>query len=360
MIQQSTTLTLHRLTQLLERVDRTRVGLLGDLSLDAYWLADMQLSELSRETPHYPLPVVEERLSPGAGGNVAANLAALAPGKLMVVGAIGCDWRGDALLREMQRLDIGCQHLVRSSQLLTHAYCKPLRKGISQLVYEDPRIDFVNTGCCPASVEAQVLDHLEKVSQQVDVLCVCDQFTYGIVTPAVRSRLGELACAGLPVVVDSRSRIGHYTNVLLKPNELEGRRAVDRNGPLPPDPVSEFACCARLLAQRSHSQVCMTMGDLGCLWVDEEQVVHLPAHPLPGTLDICGAGDSFLSSFAVMLAAGATPVEAASVANLASEVTVQKLGITGTATRQELIGCFSAWTQPVDNISKTAFNEMGD
>ena|GEM_PF-4288646 len=34
-------------------------------------------AELSRETPHFAMPVVEERVSLGGGGNVAANMAAL-------------------------------------------------------------------------------------------------------------------------------------------------------------------------------------------------------------------------------------------------------------------------------------------
>ena len=40
-------------------IDRARVGVIGDFCLDVYWLADMTRSELSRETPHFPLPVVQ-------------------------------------------------------------------------------------------------------------------------------------------------------------------------------------------------------------------------------------------------------------------------------------------------------------
>lgn len=58
-------LTNETLQKLLQGIDRARIGLIGDLCLDMYWLADMKLSELSRETPHYPLPIVEERFSPG-------------------------------------------------------------------------------------------------------------------------------------------------------------------------------------------------------------------------------------------------------------------------------------------------------
>ena len=65
------------LNGLLEKISKVKIGILGDLCLDVYWHADMRQSELSRETPHYPLPVVEERFSLGGAANVCANAAAL-------------------------------------------------------------------------------------------------------------------------------------------------------------------------------------------------------------------------------------------------------------------------------------------
>ena len=50
----------------LSLIGRVRIGVLGDAALDVHWYADMKKSELSRETPHYPLPVVREEFSPGA------------------------------------------------------------------------------------------------------------------------------------------------------------------------------------------------------------------------------------------------------------------------------------------------------
>ena len=60
--------TREELKRRLEAVDGAKICLIGDFCLDIYWHADMRLSELSRETPHYPLPIVEERFSPGGAG----------------------------------------------------------------------------------------------------------------------------------------------------------------------------------------------------------------------------------------------------------------------------------------------------
>ena len=63
-----------RLKELLGRVRNVSIGVVGDLALDIYWYADMTRSFLSRETPHFPRPVVRESYSPGAGANIADNL----------------------------------------------------------------------------------------------------------------------------------------------------------------------------------------------------------------------------------------------------------------------------------------------
>ena len=50
-----------------------------------------------------------------------------------------------------------------------------------------------------------------------------------------------------------------------------------------------------------------------------------------------GAGDTAAAALATMLAVGASPAEAATIANLAASVTVQKIGITGTASPAEIL-----------------------
>ena len=78
-------LTEQQLDRILRSIQAARLLVVGDVCLDLYWYADMRRSRLSRETPHFPLPVVEERVSLGAGGNVAANLAALRPKEILAV-----------------------------------------------------------------------------------------------------------------------------------------------------------------------------------------------------------------------------------------------------------------------------------
>ena len=330
-------MTRERLDELLEKIRGVRVALLGDLCLDVYWLADMRKSELSRETPHFPLPIVEERMSPGGGGNVAANLAALGPTQVYAVGSTGTDWRGDALRRLLDDMGVDTTHTVYLPGVLTNAYCKPLRMGISNLVYEDPRLDFAGDEPLSAEAEDAVIASLDKLAPNIEVLCVSDQLHYGIVTKRVREHVMKLAQNGLTVIVDSRDRIGMYQGVILKPNEVEGAKAA---GIDEANCIKDYVNAALVLARKQDSEVLMTIGALGSLYAAKENVTYIPAHDIAGPIDIVGAGDTFLSGFSLAVATGASKAEAAFFATLCSEITIQKIGTTGVATTKEIVKWF--------------------
>lgn len=323
-----------QLHQILESIGNARIGVLGDFCMDMYWHADMTRSQLSRETPHFPMPVVSETMSPGAAGNVAANIAALEPKKLVVMGVIGRDWRG-ALLKEALSA-LGAEvRLVESAERTTNAYIKPMMKGISDVVYEAPRLDFENDQELPSEAEEQLIDMLREAAKELDVLCVCDQMTNGCVTDWVREAVMELAEEGLTVIVDSRDNIGKYKNVIVKPNDIEASRALGFDYLFPGEAVCR-------LHDKTGRPAVVTAGGDGCWLCGGEHAVNYPAFPVEPPVDICGAGDTFLSAFACCLGGGADIGEAAVVGNLASSITIKKLGTTGTATRRELVGAYNA------------------
>jgi bifunctional ADP-heptose synthase (sugar kinase/adenylyltransferase) len=62
---------------------------------------------------------------------------------------------------------------------------------------------------------------------------------------------------------------------------------------------------------------------------------HLPVHGTDEVADVTGAGDTVIGAFALALAAGGTPLEAALLANYAGGIVVMKRG-TATLSRAEL------------------------
>ena len=303
----------------LGKLGKGRIGVIGDFCLDVYWHADMTKSELSRETPHFPLPIVQERLSPGGAGNVVANLLALKPKKVHAIGVFGADWRGVALKDLLKKGGADVSGVVTDPDRVTNTYIKPLRKGYADnVVYEDPRLDFTNYGPLAAATEAKLLKALDAVAKKVDVLCVCDQMPFGCIT-------------------EGRDRIGLYSNVIVKPNEIEASRVF--KGKVK---ATDFEALVQYLAARTGRPAIVTVGEKGCYVSENMHVTHVPACKVTGEIDFCGAGDTFLSCLACATAAGFPLVDAATLACAASAVTIKKLRTTGTASRDELCAQFKS------------------
>ena len=316
----------------LKKLCKGRIGVIGDFCLDVCWHADMTKSELSRETPHFPLPIVQERLSPGGAGNVVANLLALEPKKVHAIGVFGDDWRGQALKDLLKKSGADISGVVTDPARVTNTYIKPLRKGYADnVVYEDPRLDFTNYDALSAATESRLLASLDRIAKKVDVLCVCDQMPCGCITDAVHDRIMALGRAGLTVIVDSRDRIGLYSDVIVKPNEIEASRVF--KGKIK---ATDFEKLAKALEVRTGRPAIVTAGDKGCYVSENARVTHVPAIAVTGEIDFCGAGDTFLSATACATAAGFPLTEAAALACAASAVTIKKLRTTGTASRKEI------------------------
>jgi rfaE bifunctional protein kinase chain/domain len=328
-----------RLQALLGRYADRRIGVVGDLALDAYWYADMTRAFLSRETPHFPRPVVREMYSAGAGANVAHNLRAVGVGKVVVFSVLGEDWRGRILSGVLASLGIDLDHLITSSDRSTSAYIKPILQGYDSQ-QEDSRLDFENDRPLSSALEDSLIEAIRRQLPNLDALLISDQLEMnGIVTERVRDALNGLAVETVhtPFVVDSRRRIGLFHGMILKPNQME---AVLAAAPAR-DPQSvqrdDLTHLGNTLSAQSGRPAFITLGDDGVLVCADGQHRHLPAAPVQPPLDLVGAGDAFISALTAALAVGATPWEAGAIANLAAAVVVEKLNQTGTASPDEIL-----------------------
>jgi rfaE bifunctional protein kinase chain/domain len=141
------------------------------------------------------------------------------------------------------------------------------------------------------------------------------------VIPALRDAIGPSAW----ITLDSRYRIGDFVGVDgATPNLEELEIAVGRRlrGD---DEVAEAATALKndlgarfLLATRGNRGMTLA-GEPG-------SVDHIPVFGSDEVADVTGAGDTVLAVLTASLAAGATPVEGARLANIAAGLVVMKLG----------------------------------
>ncbi len=309
----------------------------GDICLDRWCSYDPGASEPSRETGIPRLGVVATQVSPGAGGTVAGNLRSLGAGRVGVLGAIGEDGHGWELRGALAGLGIESGLLIPVAGMQTFTYTKLLRGPDG--VEDQPRVDFINARPRSPEAEARILDELRRAAARFDVILVADQAETdegGVVTPAVRELLAELARgqAGAKVFwADSRRRAELFRDVIVKPNREEAESASRRLlGTV------DYAALRRAL--RAPALI-VTHGDQGAVVVEPDGETWVRARPVAHPVDICGAGDSFSAGAAMTLAVTGSAVEAARVGNLAAGVTIGKKG-TGTAGPQEILAAEAA------------------
>ncbi len=71
------------------------------------------------------------------------------------------------------------------------------------------------------------------------------------------------------------------------------------------------------------------------LFQSQQAPIHIPVHGSDQAVDVTGAGDTVLAVYTLSLATGASPLEAAHLANIAGGLVVMKRG-TATISREEL------------------------
>jgi rfaE bifunctional protein kinase chain/domain len=310
--------------------------IVGDICLDRRCIYDPAAAEPSRETRIARLGVVSSDVSPGGGGTVGNNLAALGITRLAVLGVIGEDGFGWELTRSLNARGISTDLLVRASEVPTFTYTKLINSVTGE--EDQPRVDFINARPVPGSVEKQILAHLENFADTFDVLFVSDQAETkqgGVVTPAVRDYLLKIAEAdpGKIIWVDSRVRVERFRKMILKPNEQEADAAS----------IALFGDVdyQRLRGHAGSRLMFVTKASEGVLVVEDNAETLVPARKIVHPVDICGAGDSFSAGAAMALAITGSPTEAARFGNLVASITIMKKG-TGTASPAEVLAAAQA------------------
>jgi rfaE bifunctional protein kinase chain/domain len=337
-----------RLKEILSQFPTIHLAVIGDYFLDRYWQIDPKRDEPSVETGLTAYQVVDRWGSPGAAGTVVNNLSALGVGKIDAIGFLGKDGEGCELAALLDKIGVARTHMIETDQRATPCYTKPLRNGI-----EMNRFDIKNRTVTPFSVEEKLIASVQEIINHVDALIIMDQVSEencGVLTENVRNyliRLGQKHVKPL-IYADSRERIHLYRNMVIKCNERETLEACGRYDGTSPV-LDILKQCGLKLVEKTGQAVFVTMGERGQLVIDPAngmpQTKYVPAIPVTGEIDICGAGDASSSAIVASLCAGANYEEAATLGNLASSVTIRKIGQTGTASPEEILATFDEYSK---------------
>jgi rfaE bifunctional protein kinase chain/domain len=328
--------------QILSTLPRLKIGVLGDLFLDRYLDIDTSLTEPSLETGLEAYQVVRVRSYPGAAGTVINNLAALGVGEIHPISVIGTDGEGYELTEALARLPgVKCSMIFASAERRTPTYTKPMLQTPGQPAREWHRLDIKNRSPLPAELQQRILAAVDGVWPALDALVVLDQVSEeecGVITTAVRDHLPNLARVDPDtfILADSRERIHQFYNVAVKVNDRECRQALkatDLGGESLSSALAHWACGLRraIFCTRGEAGIYLARPDEGTPCVEV-----VPAYPVIGPIDVVGAGDSTSAGITCAVAAGATLEQAAAFGNLIASITIQQIGVTGTASPEQV------------------------
>jgi len=136
------------------------------------------------------------------------------------------------------------------------------------------------------------------------------------------------------MLIDSRAHLGKFCFGCLKGNRTEFSKALGMSS----DQTWVARQAVELLANRNRVTAFCTEGEDGIAVArPAKSIESVPGIRVQGPIDIVGAGDSATSGIVASLIAGADPIEAACVGNLVASITVQQIGVTGTASPEQVL-----------------------
>jgi D-glycero-beta-D-manno-heptose-7-phosphate kinase len=321
-----------RLAALVSAFPSQRVLVVGDLMLDEFiW------GRVSRISPEAPVPVVQvtgESYYPGGAANVARNLREFTP-DVAVMGSAGTGSHGDRLLALLAESGVGISEVLRSASPTT------VKTRIIARNQQVVRVDRESKQPLSAEETDHAMAHLDRRIPDVDAVIVAD-YGKGFVTQPLADHISrEARRHGKVLTVDPHphTSIAWQGATAIKPNRAEAFLAA---GLPPSDPILPVLADQALLEAGRRlarlwkvGSLLITLGEHGMLLLEGDRPpYHIPTCARD-IFDVSGAGDTAIAVLTLALASGATPAEAAQLANRASGIVVGKLG-TATVTLAEL------------------------
>ncbi|MDQ1559321.1 MAG: D-glycero-beta-D-manno-heptose-7-phosphate kinase [Pyrinomonadaceae bacterium] len=321
-----------RLANLVREFAKRRVLVVGDLVADQFLYGE--ISRVSREAPVLILRHERTETVPGGAANCAVNLASLGA-QATIVGVVGVDAAGDALLARLRAAGVDCEGVVRSPEARTATKVRILAGQAHSMRQQVIRVDYESEPLSNAELQNELRARVSEAAAQADA-CIISDYNYGVAGAETVATLRETAARrGVPVLVDSRFRLLEFAGFTsATPNEDEVEQVLGRRLA---DAATLEAAAAELRARLGHRALLITRGSQGMLLLEEgAPPQHLPAVGSREAVDVTGAGDTVIAAYTLALASGATFADAAHLANHAGGLVVMKRG-TASVEAQELL-----------------------
>lgn len=315
-----------QLQKVVQQFSDQPILVVGDLMLDRYvW------GRVERISPEAPVPVVEvvkETVHLGGAANVAYNLAVL-KARPLLVGVVGRDEAGDRLVEELHRQEISSEGIVRDKGRSTTIKTRIIAHN--QQVCRTDRED--KTPLSQGTVD-QMRTAYQPLLEQAKGMILSDYGKGALSEALVVELIQEARRTKKFLAVDPKAGdFSVYRGAsIVTPNKKEAVRA---SGVEIVDEASFIQAGEKLLEVTASDYLLITRGEEGMTLFDGKEHSHIPTVARE-VFDVSGAGDTVIASLTLAVAAGASILDAAILANHAAGVAVGKLG-TAAASGEEIL-----------------------
>jgi len=306
------------LANIIKRFNGKKILIIGDLILDEFiW------GKVSRISPEAPVPVVwvkDESFMPGGAANVANNIIALGA-EAYVAGVIGNDDHGSILKDELAKKGIYVEGVIADSLRPT-----TLKTRVIAHHQQVVRIDREKVHEIDDKTKDRLVEYVKDKLGMVDALLIED-YGKGLITPKLLKPIISYAKKKKVIIaVDPKEdHISYYKGVtVITPNHHEASKVtgIKVNGK---DSLKQIG--DKLLKKLKVNVALVTLGEDGMAVFEHEKKPNMIPTIAQEVYDVSGAGDTVISSYTLSLAAGASPIQAAHIANYAAGIVVGKIGI---------------------------------
>ena len=306
---------------------KRRVVIIGDVVADQFLHGT--ISRVSREAPVFILNHETTDTRAGGAANAAANVASLG-GTPCLVGVVGNDDNGRLLREALTTTNVDCEYLITADQRRTTTKVRVLAGQHYAPRQQVIRIDYANENPISNEVLSHLRSNLASACQNADAIIVSD-YGHGAAGPELFEAARQMADEiGIPILVDSRHRLSEFPGAMAAtPNQEEAEQILGRDFTLDG--------CADLRERLGYKALLVTRGNKGMTLFEEgRDPHHLDAVGSTEPVDVTGAGDTVIGTFALCIASGLSFAHAANVANHAGGIVVMKRG-TAVVTVSELV-----------------------
>jgi len=316
------------LIEIVRRFADRQILVAGDAIADQFLYGN--ISRVSREAPVFILRHEQTTTVPGGAANCAMNLASLGA-RVSLVAVVGRDEPGDELRGKLETAGVDVEGIIVSDQIKTTTKVRILAGQSHSNRQQVIRIDYEGNPIGDGELRESIINGLVQRSAEADALIISD-YNYGVVNDRVVSLIRE--STSKPILIDSRFRLSEFTGfTAATPNEDEVEHLIGHSI----DSTEDLELAAKALKEQlKHKALLVTRGAQGMMLLeDNDAPVHIPAVGSHQSVDVTGAGDTVIATFALAVASGASFADAARLANYAGGLVVMKRG-TASVTSAEL------------------------